>query len=60
MIQMKFGDKVIIRDGSQVDGCVGIIYRLEEEKAVVLLDKEVLWPVEQYSLEPVDNKNTHK
>jgi hypothetical protein len=50
---MKFGDKVIIRDGSKVDGCVGIVYRLEEEKAVVLLDKEVLWPVAQYSLELV-------
>ena len=55
---MKFGDKVIIRDGTLLDGCIGIIYRLEEEKAVVLLDKEVLWPVEQYSLEPVD-KNNH-
>ncbi len=50
---MKFGDKVIIKDGSKVDGCVGIVYHLEEEKAVVLLDKEVLWPVEQYSLELV-------
>ena len=51
---MKFGDKVIIRDGSRVDGCVGIVYRLEDEKAVVLLDNEVLWPVELYSLETVD------
>ena len=51
---MKFGDKVVIRDGSRVDGCVGIVYRLEDEKAVVLLDKEVLWPVERHSLDPVD------
>ncbi len=51
---MKFGDKVIVRDGSRIDGCVGIVYRLEKEKAFVLLDKEVLWPVEQYNLESID------
>lgn len=50
---MKFGDKVKIRDGSQVDGCVGIIYRLEAENILVLLDKEVLWPVKQQCLEKV-------
>lgn len=48
---MKFGDKVIIKDGSQVEGCVGIIYRLEDDKVVVLLDKEVLWPVNKNMLE---------
>lgn len=48
---MKFGDKVIIRDGSMLEGCAGIIYRLEEGKAVVLLDKEVLWPVALDKLE---------
>ena len=42
---MKFGDKVIIRDGSKIDGCVGIVYRLEEETVYVLLDKEVIGPV---------------
>ena len=51
---MKFGDKVKINDGSKVDGCIGIIYRLEEGKVVVLLDKEVLWPVDQHCLETVD------
>ncbi len=51
---MKFGDKVTVKDGSLVDGCVGIVYRLEDEKAVVLLDKEVLWTVEQLSLELVE------
>lgn len=50
---MKFGDKVVIKDGSRVDGCVGIIYRLEEDKALVLIDKEVLWPVQRHNLEPV-------
>ena len=48
---MKFGDKVIIRDGSLLEGSNGIIYRLEEGKAVVLLDKEVLWPVAEADLE---------
>ena len=51
---MKFGDKVKISDGSQVDGCIGVIYRLEGEKAFVLLDKEVLWPVALHSLAPAD------
>ena len=51
---MKFGDKVKISDGSKEDGCVGIIYKLEEERAIVLLDKEVFWPVDLHRLEPVD------
>lgn len=51
---MKFGDKVTIRDGSSLDGCIGIVYRLNEGKAVVLLDKEVLWPVDQDMLELLD------
>jgi len=51
---MKFGDKVIIRDGSSVDGCAGVVYRLEGEVAVVLLDKEVFWPVKQTFLVPAE------
>ena len=50
---MKFGDTVAIKDGSRVDGRVGIIYRLEEGEALILLDKEVLWPVQRHNLEPV-------
>lgn len=50
---MKFGDKVIIKDGSQVDGCIGIVYRIEGEQILVLLDREVLWPVEKHHLELV-------
>ena len=42
---MKFGDKVIIHDGSQLEGVDGIVYKIEDDKAVVLLDREVLWPV---------------
>ncbi len=48
---MKTGDIVVIRDGSLLEGSVGIVYRLEDGKAVVLLEKEVLWPVEQDNLE---------
>ncbi len=51
---MKFGDKVIIRDGSRVDGCIGIVYRIEEERIFVLLEREVLWPVPCHSLEVTD------
>lgn len=51
---MKFGDKVIIRDGSQVDGCIGIVYRIEEERIFVLLEREVLWPVQHRYLEVID------
>ena len=54
---MKFGDKVVVRDGSKLDGCIGVVYRLDGERAFVLLDKEVLWPVEQHSLELAGNKN---
>ena len=42
---MKYGDKVIIHDGSRVDGCTGIVYHVNEETILVLLDKEVFWPV---------------
>ena len=42
---MKFGDKVVIQDGSRVDGCVGVVYCLGEEMIDVLLDREVIWPV---------------
>ena len=44
---MKFGDRVIIQDGSRVDGCVGVVYRIDEEKVQILLDKEVIWPVKR-------------
>ena len=48
---MKFGDKVTIKDGSLLDGSNGIVYRLEEGQALVLLDKEVLWLVVEGDLE---------
>jgi hypothetical protein len=57
---LKFGDKVIVRDGSALDGVVGVIYRIGEGKAVVLLDREVLWPVDQCNLEKIDNPGMNK
>jgi hypothetical protein len=37
-----------------LDGSNVIIYRLEEGKAVVLLDNEALWPVAERDLELLD------
>lgn len=48
---MKFCDKVFIRENSQVDGHVGVVYRVGDESILVLLDKEVLWPVLLHKLE---------
>lgn len=48
----KFGDKVIIRDGTRLDGTPGIVYRIERDQVSVLLEREVIWPVDQVNLEP--------
>ncbi|PLX87875.1 MAG: hypothetical protein C0614_02765 [Desulfuromonas sp.] len=49
---IKYGDKVIIRDGSRLDGCVGIVYKLvDDQQAHVLLDREVVWPIRIKDLE---------
>ena len=50
---LKFGDKVIIRDGSALDGVEGIVYRLADDQISVLLDKEVIWDVVPACLELV-------
>jgi hypothetical protein len=59
-MMLKFGDKVIVRDGSALDGVEGVVYRIGEGKAVVLLDREVLWPVDQCNLEKIDNPGMNK
>ena len=41
----KFGDKVIIRDGSPLDGVEGVAYRIQKDHISVLLEKEVVWHV---------------
>lgn len=56
----KFGDKVIIRDGSLLDGTEGIVYRIETERLSVLLDKEVLWLVAEADLEHVAAKASER
>ncbi len=48
---LKFGDKVIIRDGSPLDGVEGVVYRLEEDQVSVLLEKEVVWHVSPEKIE---------
>jgi cation transport regulator ChaC len=50
---LKFGDKVLIRDGSALDGVEGVVYRIADEKISVLLDREVIWPVDPDSLERI-------
>lgn len=50
---IKYGDKVIIRDQSNLDGCVGLVYKIvDDQMAHVLLDREVIWPVRIDELEP--------
>lgn len=47
---MKFGDRVVIKDGSKVDGSIGVVYRMGDDTVYVLLEKEVLWPVKKGDL----------
>ena len=47
----RYGDKVIIRDGSMLDGSVGIVYRVNDNEVQVLLDREVFWIVSEPRLE---------
>ena len=53
-MRLKFGDKVIIKDDSALDGVEGVVYRIGNGRVTVLLDKEVLWPVDQRDLEKID------
>lgn len=48
---IRYGAKVIIRDGSMLDGTVGIVYQVRDGQIVVLLDREVLWVVPEHRLE---------
>ncbi|PLX87244.1 MAG: hypothetical protein C0614_03140 [Desulfuromonas sp.] len=51
---IRYGDKVIICDGSRLNGFVGIVYKLADDKtAHVLLEREVIWPVKIDKLELV-------
>lgn len=59
-MMLKFGDKVIIRDKSALEGVEGVVYRIGDGQVTVLLDREVLWPVDQSDLEKVDNPGLSK
>jgi len=50
---LKFGDKVIIRDGSALDGVEGVVYRIADRTISVLLDREVIWPVDPDRVEKI-------
>ncbi|MDT8442037.1 MAG: hypothetical protein RQ723_10295 [Desulfuromonadales bacterium] len=51
---IRYGDKVIVRDLSEVDGCSGVVYKVVDAQMVhVLLDREVIWPVNISQLELV-------
>ena len=52
-MRLKFGDKVIIKDRSALDGVEGIVYRIDGGKISVLLDREVIWPVDHSDLEKI-------
>ncbi|MDT8441867.1 MAG: hypothetical protein RQ723_09430 [Desulfuromonadales bacterium] len=54
MASIRYGDRVIVRDQSHLNGHVGIVYKIvNNQLAHVLLDREVIWPVNIEQLEPV-------
>lgn len=57
---LKFGDKVIVRDKSALEGAEGVVYRIGDGQVTVLLDREVLWPVDEGKLEKVDSSGLRK
>jgi len=42
---VRYGNTVMIRDGSPLEGAVGIAYDVKPERILVLLDREVFWAV---------------
>ncbi|TLM68464.1 MAG: hypothetical protein FDZ69_02475 [Deltaproteobacteria bacterium] len=47
----RYGEKVVIRDGSRLDGAEGIVLRVNSGEIQVLLDREVIWMVTEQHLE---------
>lgn len=47
----RYGQKVVIRDGSKLDGAVGVVYRVNHGEVQVLIDREVFWIVSEPLLE---------
>jgi len=52
MLMFRYGEKVVVRDGSKLDGSSGIVYSVKDGQVMVLIDREVLWPVAETQLEP--------
>ena len=50
---IRYGNKVRIRDGSPLDGVVGIAYDVKPERVWILIDREVFWPARHDQLEVV-------
>jgi hypothetical protein len=48
--RLRYGAKVLIRDGSKLDGCEGIVFRSKDGEVQVLLDREVFWLVTEQQL----------
>lgn len=48
---LHYGEKVVIRDGSKLDGSEGIVFRAKDGEVQVLLDREVFWLVAEQQLE---------
>lgn len=47
---LRYGDKVLIRDGSRLDGTEGLVFRVKDGEVQVLLDREVFWIVAEQQL----------
>ncbi|NJC89323.1 MAG: hypothetical protein FIB02_12475 [Desulfuromonas sp.] len=50
---LRYGDRVIIHDGSKLDGSEGLVYKIVNGEVQVLLDREVFWMVAEQDLEPL-------
>ena len=48
---IRYGEEVIIRDGSRLDGVRGIVYQVKDGKILVLIEREILWPVAETHVE---------
>lgn len=48
---LRYGKRVVIRDGSKLEGREGIVFRVKDGMVQVLLDREVFWLVAEDQLE---------
>lgn len=47
----RYGEKVVIRDSSKIDGAHGIVYQVKDGQVLVLIEREVMWLVNETQLE---------